>query len=271
MRHNGTPMDPDQRRWWRWLEDLPERLGRVERWIEVPPPPIQDDGGHLHAVPSLVVGLTGVVRVRRPAGACDLHAGDALVIAPGVWHEHLSVRAGSAFFAQGFLPTASDVLIGDHRRRFHGLLPREPSHRLCCQVLTAADPQARCRHLRALLTQVLAERVTDHGATHPAVRLMVKRLWSGLHRGVTVDDLVRASGLSRSQAYRVFTVGYGVSPKAALEGARLELADSLAATGLSKTETASRSGFSSPRALARARTRAAHGRTSHPLQQPNSR
>ena len=137
-----------------------------------------------------------------------------------------------------------------------GRRTREPSHRLCRLALTAADPQPRRQHLRALLAQVLAEQVADQGAVHPAVRLMVKRLWSGLHCGVTVDDLVRASGLSRSQAYRVFTVSYGASPKAALEGARVELAESLAATGLTTTEVARRSGFSSLRALARARTRA---------------
>ena len=46
---------------------------------------------------------------------------------------------------------------------------------------------------------------------------MLHRMWSGLHRGVGVDDLVAASGLSRAQAYRVFAAGYGVAPKAALE------------------------------------------------------
>lgn len=247
-------MDPDQRRWWRLLEDLPGRLARVERWIEAPPP-VDADGDHLHTVPSLVACLAGVVRAHGPAGTCDLQPGEALVIAPGVWHEHVPVRAGTVFFAQGFLPTASDVLLGDHRRRFCGLLPREPSHRLCAQVLAAADPGRRLAHLRALLAQVLAEAVADQGMADPVFRRMVKRLWCDLHRGVGVDDLVRASGRSRAQAYRVFTAGYGLPPKAALEAARVELAASLAAAGLTPAAVARRCGFASARTLARARAR----------------
>ena len=52
----------------------------------------------------------------------QLQPGDCCLIGTGVWHEHVPVRAGTVFFAQGFLPTASDVLLGDHRRRFCGLL-----------------------------------------------------------------------------------------------------------------------------------------------------
>lgn len=249
-------LDPDLRRWWRLLEDLPGRLGRVERWLCTAPPPEPPDDGHLHAVPTLVLCLAGVVRAQRPEGALDLHPGEGLLIAPGVWHRHAPPRAGSVFFAQGFLATCSDVIIGDHRRRFQGRLPREPAHRLAAAAVAAAKPEERRACTSELLRQILAETVEDHAFADPALRRMIHRLWSGLHRGVTVADLVRASGLSRAQAYRVFSAGYGVPPKAALQAARLELAEALLATGLASGVVAGRCGFASRDGFVRARRRA---------------
>lgn len=255
-----TGMDPAQRRWWRLLDDLPGRLGRVERWLDAEAPPADGHGGdHLHAVPTLVACLAGAVRCERPGGGIDLGPGDALLIAPGVWHGHTRCRRGSVFFAQGFLATLSDVVIGDHEGRFAGRLPREPSRRLIGLALAAADPAMRRERCAALIAQVLAETVSDQGAADPALRRMLHRMWSGLHRGVGVAELVAASGRSRAQAYRLFTAGYGLAPKAALEAARLELAAGLRAAGLGAGATAARCGFASTAMYARARRRAGSG------------
>jgi AraC-like DNA-binding protein len=249
-------MDPAQRLWWRLLEDLPQRLRRVERWHRGAAPPADYSGGdHLHAVPTLVACLAGVLRCVRPGGAVDLGPGECLVIAPGVWHAHAPTRSGSVFFAQGFLATVSDVMLGDHRGRFGGRLPREPSRRLMAEVVACEDPQRRRVLCAGLIGQVLAETVTDAGPWDPALSRMVHRMWSRLHRGVRVDDLIAASGRSRAQAYRIFTAGYGVSPKAALEAARLELAASLVAAGLSRAAVAEACGFPSRGTFARAWTR----------------
>ena len=245
-------MDPVLRRWWRLLEEFPGRLARVERWDTVQLPPDEADGGHLHSVPSLVACLAGVIRAQAPGRHLDLHPGEALVIAPGVWHLHAPTRAGSVFFAQGFLPTGSDVVIGDHQRRFHGRLPGEPSRRLMDRVLAAAVPAERSARLADLLVQVLSETVENQDSSNQALRRMVHRMWSSLHRGVTVADLVQASGLSRAQAYRLFTQGYGVPPKMALASARLGLAAGLLASGLGVGETARRCGYPTPCTFARA-------------------
>lgn len=246
-------MDPALRRWWRLLEELPGRLGRVERWLDTGPPPDDaGDGHHLHAVPTLVACLAGVVRAQRPGATRDLAPGEVLLIAPGVWHAHAPTRRGSVFFAQGFLATTADVVLGDHAGRFSGRLPREPSRRLAGEALAAADPALRRQRCAALLAQVLAETVGDATPADPACRRMIHRLWSGLHRGVGVDDLVRAGGRSRAQAYRVFTAHYGVPPKAALELARLELAEGLLQAGLGVAATAARCGYPSAGTFARA-------------------
>jgi AraC-like DNA-binding protein len=246
-------MDPAQRLWWRLLEDLPSKLRRVEAWHrDAPPPANGDSGDHLHAVPTLVACLAGVLRCVRPGGALDLGPGDCLVIAPGVWHVHAPTKNGSVFFAQGFLATASDVVLGDHRGRFGGRLPREPVRHLMADVITCADPARRRVLCADLIAQVLAETVTDSLPMDPALAHMVHRMWSRLHRGVQVGDLVAASGRSRAQAYRIFTEGYGMAPKAALEAARLELAASLVASGLGRAAVAEACGFPSPGTFARA-------------------
>lgn len=249
-------MDPALRRWWRLLEELPARLARVERWLDAGPPPGDGRGGdHLHAVPTLVACLDGVVRCERPGGGIDLAPGEALLIAPGVWHGHTRTRSGSVFFAQGFLATAADVVLGDHQGRFGGRLPREPARRIAGLALAAGDPALRRARCAELVAQVLAETVTDNEFADPVLRRMLHRMWNGLHRGVGVAELVAASGLSRAQAYRVFTAGYGVAPKAALELARLELADGLLAAGLGPGAVAARCGFPSTATFTRARRR----------------
>lgn len=251
-------MDPAQRRWWRLLDDLPATLGRVERWLDADPPPADGrDGDHLHAVPTLVVCLAGVTRHLRPGGRADLHPGEALLIAPGIWHRHERPRAGSAFFAQGFLATDSDVVLGDHAASVRGRLPREPGRRLIGLALAEDDDALRRRRCADLIRQVLAETVADPAPAPPALRRMLHRMWSGLHTGVGVADLVAASGLSRAQAYRVFAAGYGVPPKEALQLARLELADGLRTRGLGPAEIAAHCGFPSRATYARARRRAA--------------
>lgn len=252
-------MDPDQRLWWRLLEDLPGRLGAVHRWRED-----TAEGDHargsLHPNPTAVVCLAGTVRVVRQGATCDLRAGEALLISAGVRHEHPPLRRGSICFAQGFLPAWSDVRLGDHARTWSGRLPSEPSRRLLERALACADQAERSRLFAEVIRQALAESVTDHAFDGQAMRRMVDRLWSGIHRGVTVADLVRASGLSRAQAYRLFTAGYGVPPKAAIARNRVWLAEALLPTGLPLAEVAQRCGYPSAATLARA-WKQAHGRS----------
>jgi len=244
-------MDPDLRRWWRLMEDLPERLGTVHRWRE-DATVSNRAGGSIHPNPTAVVCLAGIVRVERHGLACDVRSGEALLIPAGVWHDHPPLRRGSICFAQGFLPAWSDVRINDHARSWSGRLPSEPSRRLMENALACSDPSSRARQFAQVIRQVLAESVTDHTFAGAAVRNMVKRLWSGIHRGVTVADLVRASGLSRAQAYRLFAAGYGVPPKEAIARSRQWLAEELLSTGLPIAEVAQRCGYPSVATFSRA-------------------
>ena len=243
-------IDPDFRRWWRLMESLPARLDTVTRWKDGAGAPTGGEG-HLHATPTLVVCLEGVVRITAPGRSVDLLPNHALIIAAGVWHSHDPLRGMSSWFGQGFIPTRSDILIGNRQREWRGGLPEEPCRRLMDRVLVADDDPRRER-CRELIDQVLRESIVDLAFMHPPVQRMVERLWASLHRGVTVRDLVRASGLSRPHAYRLFTSEYGVTPKKAIETARLWLADGLLRNGLPIAQVAERCGYPSAITFSRA-------------------
>ena len=112
-------------------------------------------------------------------------------------------------------------------------------------ALAAPDDKGRIAGFSELIKQILSESVDDLPFANPALQRMIARLWSNLHRGVSVEDLIRASGLSRAQAYRIFTEGYGVPPKDAIATARLWLAEGLLNNGLSVAAVADRMSLSS--------------------------
>lgn len=250
--------DADLRRYAALLEKMPAALMTVHRWSEPTPPSAETGTGHLHAVPTLITCLSGVVRAERLGARIDLHPGEALVIAPGVWHLHAGTRPGSVAFGQGFMAAWSDLVVYDHRRSVAGRIPLQPSRMLLDQALATIDDQQRVVVVRELLALSLSEKARPLDISHPALAKMVRLLWSRLHRGVTAEDLVRVSGLARSQAYSIFAKGYGVSPRLAIARGRLDLAVALIKAGLPASEVADRCGFPSRATFTRAWKRA-HG------------
>lgn len=252
-------MDRDLRMWWRWFDDLPRSLGRVHAW-RLPQARAPRGAGHLHPNPTSMICLAGVVRVRCCGDqVVDLLAGDALLIGPGVWHHPEPHRAGAVAFGQGFMMDCSDIGFGSKDRSWSGRLPMQPSHRMMEAVLAASAESQRRELLRELLRQVAAEPIDASDLHQAGLHPMVRLLWSRFHVGLTVAELLRASGLSRSRAYAVFTAGYGASPKVALETMRLWLAQGHLDAGVPVAETARRCGFANADTFTRA-WRRAHGR-----------
>jgi AraC-like DNA-binding protein len=235
--------DATTRRWARLLDTLPQDLRRVQRWLEPGPMPPERSTGHLHVVPTLVSCVQGVVRIEALDRRCDLQPGEALLIAPGIWHAHAPLRPHSLAFGLGFMAAWGDIVLFDTARTESGRIPVQPARLLMDRALACPDDAHRLATVRELLAHVLGDRVQPLPFGHPAMHRMVRVLWSRLHRGVTVEDLVHASGIGRSQAYAVFTTGYGVSPRQAIIGARRQLARSLLGAGLSQDEVARRCGL----------------------------
>lgn len=219
----------------------------------------------MHANSTLMACLAGTLRVRCCSSTkegkditLDLQPGDILLIAAGVWHHQEDLRGDSVAFGQGFVGTWSDVFLTNSESSWTGKLPAHPSRQLMDAAVTTASADERRMHTGALLRQVLAESVDHLVFSEAAMQRMVHLMWARFHTGLTVTELLKASGLSRSRAYTVFTAGYGVSPKEALETMRLWLAGSLLQAGIPIAETALRSGFGTPGTFTRA-WRRAHG------------
>ncbi len=252
-------MDPELRHWWRLIEDFPTRIRRVHHWRVPQRRPASE--GTFHAVPTLIACLEGVVRVHMAGGTdLDLGQGEALLLAGGIWHEHAPLRPGSVWFGQGFMAAWSDVSVGSHRRSWTGRLPSEPSRRIMEAAVATTDEAQAVRLVAGLVGQVLSESVTDLSLEIPSLLPMIELLWRRCHLGVTVADLVAASGLQRAQAYRVFTKGFGVTPKEAIATTRLWLAGSYLQAGMGVGEAAALAGYPSTDTFARC-WRRAHGRS----------
>ena len=235
------------------LDAWPSRLSRLVVWQVKPghTARFDDNGQHRHTIPTLVSCLTGVIRVRAGQGVCDLHPGDALVIAPGVWHRHEPLRSSSAAIGVGSVGRWSDITLLEGASVIWGRLPAQQSRSLLARcVATTADAE-RLRILRELAAQVMSEKVEPLDFPHPAVERMLSKLWTRLDRGITAADLVSASGLGRSQAYALFTLALGISPKRAVEQSRSDLAQHLLAAGCTSDEVVHACGYGDRRAMAR--------------------
>jgi AraC-like DNA-binding protein len=228
-----------------------ERMTRVERWLG---PTGTEHKGHQHHIPTLIVCLAGVARVSGPLGDLDLQVGEALLIAPGVWHQHLPIRAGCACYGQGFIGTWSDILLTDTSGPWLGRISAIPYRQMMDSALAASDEQA-ATHIRALLEHVLGESVLPVLSEAGAAWRMMSRLCRGAHLGVSTDDMIRSSGLSRTCACAAFRRAFGITPYQAVLQVRLGLAEGMLAAGIGVGVCASRSGFASRRAFNRAWSR----------------
>lgn len=245
-------MVPRLRSWWRQFDLLPGLLRSVALWPAGGALPSDLGYGQFHPCPTVVACLAGVVRVGGSDGSLDLGPGEALVVGPGVWHAHHPVRPGGVWFALGFLPTCTNVSLGDHAGHWDGCLPRPPCRQAMARIEREPDPARRLDAFRGLLGQVAEADIPALELERQPLNAMVRRLWAGWHRGITAEAVLAASGLRRSQAYRVFTAGYGLPPKQALESTRLELAEALLATGLPVRDIAFRCGYRDAGGFARA-------------------
>lgn len=248
-------MDATVRHWWRLVDALSGRLGRVHRWLAGPGAFRDAFSGHIeefHAVPTIEVCLAGTMRIEKPDARVSLQAGDLLLIAPGVWHRAAPMQPGSVRFAQGFLPTCSELLFQASDREWKGRVASEPSRQLMEAACRARDGSPLRGQVLALLRNLAQEPAVERLFDSPALARMVERLWARTHRGLSVAELVRASGLSRTHAYRLFTREYGQTPKAAIAAIRFALADSLLRTGVPVAEAARRCGFPSTDTFRRA-------------------
>jgi AraC-like DNA-binding protein len=254
MRTFSPSLSPELLDWWAALRALPQRLGKVALWRAADHTPDHLADHHLHATATTVVCLRGAVRVSHHRQRVDLAPGEALVIQAGAWHCHEPLRPGTVVFQQGVLRGRSDFWFAKHDLSLIATVPEEPSHRL--MAAAARTPQeARRRHLFAeLLTNLTQEAVQPLTTLPEAITRMDEALWRLMSTPGSAAGMLRASGISRSRAYRLYVQHRGVPPAQALREERLTLAAALLDLGIPVAEAASRSGFASRQAFSRAFT-----------------
>jgi AraC-like DNA-binding protein len=230
--------------WWGRLRQLASTPARNQVWNDSRDWPVIGKG-HLHPNPTVVLCVQGVVRIERPDGRVDLQAGDSLFLAAGVWHRHAPLNRGAVWLGQGFLPAWSDLIMVGADARWIGKLPLQPTLGLV-QAGLAAPVAERDAVAMAWLRQLVDEQPADLDFQQPILQPMVELMWRRFHVGVTVEDLVRVSGASRSAAYKTFTSYYGLPPREAIIACRLTMAEALLAQGLAVAEVAWRCGFGNP-------------------------
>jgi AraC-like DNA-binding protein len=250
-------VDPERIALWLQLQALSHAgFSVVHRWGPADGTQVQIPGeAHQHAVPTLVICLQGVARMRGRE-TLDLHAGEVLVIEPGCWHEHVSHKRGSTSFGMGFLAGRCDVLFIDAHQTLWGLVAEQPYRDLCDRLLDEDDRQRRCELVARCIAQVLCDQAKVVDWIDPEVLRMAAFLWNHLHQPINGADVIRAARLGRSKAHVLFKTVFGRGPKQELTASRLQIARHLLRRGFTVTAAAARCGFADRADLTRSYRRA---------------
>lgn len=254
-------VDPELLALWQRLQDVAQSgIRSLKHWRPkdglafAPPLP-----AHQHTMPTLVLSLSGVVRVRGLVDA-DLLPGDLLLVEPGCWHDHVLHKPGSSSFGVGFLAGRCDVLFFDHQRTLWGCVPEQPYRGIVEGLVEAGNEADRLRLVDELLAQVRRDKVEFVDWIQPGVLAMAAFLWNNLHGAIDAEDIIGQAGMGRTAAYDRFKEFFARSPKQELLAQRLDLARHLLQRGFSVTECAARCGFPTRADL----TRAFRRRFGHP-------
>jgi AraC-like DNA-binding protein len=208
--------------------------------------PARRDTYETHTVPTLIACLHGVVRVECVGRNLDLNAGEAALIAPGAWHRHATLKAGSACLGQGFMLGRSDMELSVPGKAWWLAIPEHPSRELLTKACSS-DARSRVALVREALGGL------RDGSARP-VRPMptpVQRMWLYLRRErlspIGATDVLRASGLGATRAHLLFRAYFDETPHRLLTRHRLEFACHLLAAGEAVHVVAGRCGFRSRR------------------------
>ena len=243
---------------WQRLARVAERgVDRIERWQAedgmAHPSPVP---AHQHAVPTLVLCLTGTIQVQGRT-LLDLAAGEALIIEPGCWHDHVQHPPQTLSFGMGMLAGRCDVLFFGHGQGLWGWVPQDPYAGLLAGLMEAPTADGRKVILQELLGGVVRDQVRYVEWPDIGVLAMASHLWNHLHDPINATDLVArfGTGGGRNRAFLDFKTFFGRTPKQELLMQRLLLADHLLRRGWAIADSAKRCGFTDRADLTRAYSR----------------
>jgi AraC-like DNA-binding protein len=250
-RFSGLQLDPVTLERWLLLREMPTRLRSVTVWKPGEHPARLDDKDyHQHHTVTLVLCLSGVLRIEGGT-VFDLKANEALLIQAGTWHRHHPIRPGSVMFGVGYMIGRCDFGLLDHVDTLHGAVPGQPLRQMLEAAALHHDPQTRVGLLGDAIRAITQEKTTALSTPHNAMLDMEYALWFNLHHERVKELIIKASGLSRTHAYRLALEHWGCGIAERIRSARLELARELLGHGLGIGESARRCGFANRHSFSR--------------------
>ncbi len=205
----------------------------------------------------------GVATFGHAGGRFVARERDCVLIRPGVPHDYglLEARGYWKNTWVHFLPRPECLAWMRWPEFAQGMMSVHLDGRRERQVAAALKAMAEAAHAPGRRHTDLAvnalERVLllcdsmnpRHGEAHPDSRVAraIELLCEDVSRTLSLEELARRCGLSRSRLARLFRIQVGTSPLAFLEAQRLQRArEALAHTSLPLAEIADKTGFSSP-------------------------
>ena len=212
-------------------------------------------GSEMHHVPTSVVCLQGQARlyIERDQ-ALTLEAGEAVVIAPGVFHQHDKIAKNCFVMLQGLTPKASDFHLRSSDTSFYGYIPLERAQDVFHRIIQESERHALrwIEDMRKVCGRILNEHVAASNAVPQQFSRMFHYFVRFAYEGITVEDVINVSNLSRSRAYALWTKYYGTPLRQAICQQRLYLAKLLLSnTGMDVRSISERCGFHSRQQMTR--------------------
>jgi AraC-like DNA-binding protein len=211
------------------------------------------DGSEMHPIPTLVLSVDLHMRIKTSASTdLDLNAREAVAIRPGALHQHLKSRHLGMHYSQGFMETYSDFRLTDQEEIYRGSANREPLWDMFHGIMDEKDPEKRCSLLGTFIQSVNGDGLMKSEREHPAADRMHEFIRLNAHHDVSMENVIKASGLAEAQAFAVYRKSYGLSPMQHLLKRRVYMAQAYLRSGMRLSEVASKSGFQSGRQMNRA-------------------
>jgi AraC-like DNA-binding protein len=218
---------------------------------------------------SLITGPSPTARVKWHSRGEErvVSSGGVQLMTPGETHRTTEVSEPTSFFVVWWTPEAMDaaarelgLAVGTHFGKPQVEQPAvsEAMHRLH-EAVNAAESQleigASYWQSTARLLAHAGERHSRHarfGLNHPSVRHAREVLHESLADNVSLDDLARATKLSKYHLSRCFRETTGMAPHQYQKLLRLQLARRLLESGVTVRMAATRAGFADASHLTRA-------------------
>lgn len=211
-------------------------------------------GSEMHHVPTVLLCMHGHARlIYERDQKLDLHTGEAVIIAPGVFHQHEKVARHCFVMQQGLTPILSDFHLHSDQARFDGYIPLDRVYDTFHGIIQDAteNNDAWVDGLRKVCLSDLHEHVETTKTIPRSFSKMFQHFVRYAYDGINANDVISASGLSRSRAYALWTKHYGMPLREAISQQRLYLAKLLLQTELSIENIAERCGFQSRQQMTR--------------------